>query len=107
MWDLTIETLHWLQETINCIIQDKFKTRQRFNLFQTCSDLEATNLSSLVVAKSKFPLITYFSTIEIRLYSLYRKKAFTRLRKREKKTGHCALRENDDLPRAQAKPPFS
>ena len=43
-----------------------------------CSDLEATNLSSLVAA---FPMITEVSTIEICLYSLHRKEAFTGLRK--------------------------
>ena len=57
------------------------------------------------MAKFTFPLITHFSTIEICLYSLYRKKAFTRLRKREKMIGHRALlRENDDLPREQDRP---
>ena len=60
------------------------KARQRFNLFQTYNALEATNLSSLVAARFTFPLITEVSTIEICLYSLHRKEAFTGLRKREK-----------------------
>ena len=57
------------------------KARQRFNLFQTYSALEAINLSSLVAA---FPMITEVSIIEICLYSLHRKEAFTGLRKRGK-----------------------
>ena len=51
---LTIEALHRLQVTIYCMFQDKGAT---------AIQLEATNLSSLVVAKFTFPLITYFSTI--------------------------------------------
>ena len=83
----------------------KSTTAIQLALFQTCSDLENTNLSSLVLAKFTSPLITYFSTIEICLYSLYRKKAFTRLRKRENLIGHSnRFRENDDLPYARAKP---
>ena len=77
----------------------------RFNLFQTYSALEATNLSTLVAAKFTFPLITEVSTIEICLYSLHRKEAFTGLRKEKKMIGHRArLQENDDLPRTRAKP---
>ena len=60
------------------------KARQRFNLFQTYSALEATNLSSLVAAKFTFPLITEVSTKEICLYPLHRKEALTALRKKEK-----------------------
>ena len=83
----------------------RIKAQQRFiDLFQTCRDLEAANLSSLVLAKFTFSLITHFSTIEIRLYSVHRKKAFARLRKKEKLIGHrVLLRENDDLPHARAK----
>ena len=43
--------------------------------------------------------------MEICLYLLYRKKAFTKLRESEKMIGHRARsRENDDLPRTRAKP---
>ena len=43
------------------------------------------NLSSSIVVQFKFPLITYFSAIEICLYSLLcRREALTGLRKREK-----------------------
>ena len=59
--------------------------RQRFNFFTTCNDLEATNLITLELAKFTFSLIIYFSTVENCLCSLYRKKAFTRLRKTKKK----------------------
>ena len=62
---------------------------QRHDSDSTCfkyvaSDLEATNVSSLQLANFTFLLITYFSTKEICLYSLYRKEAFIRLGKREK-----------------------
>ena len=64
-----------------------YVSRQRHDSDLTCSKRvvisKATILSSLVVGKFPFPLITYFSTTEIFLYSLYRKKKFTRLRKRE------------------------
>ena len=71
---------------------------------ETCSDLEATNLSSLLLAKFTFLLITYSSTIEICSYTLYSKKEFTKLRKRENMIGNRPLlRENDNLPHESAK----
>ena len=102
-WDLTKEALHQLQETINCMFQDK-----------------GTTAIQLVpnVQRSRGHKFIFTSTGEVHvsvdyllfnkrnsLYSLYRKKAFTRLRKREKMIDHRArLRENDDLPHARAKP---
>ena len=41
-----------------------------FSLLKACSDLKATNVFSVVVEEFKFPLVTYFSTIEVYLYSL-------------------------------------
>ena len=80
----------------------RIEAQQRFNLLQTCSDLEATNLSSLALGKFTFRLITYFSIIEICLYSLYRKKK--RLLDSEKRENVARLRENDDLLHPPAKP---
>ena len=49
---------------------------QRHDSDSTCSKRAVI---SKPLVKFKFPMITYFSTIEILLSSLYRKKAFTRL----------------------------
>ena len=54
------------------------------NLFQTCSDHRATNLSSLTTGEVHVSVDYLLFSKRNLLYSLNRKKAFTRLRKREK-----------------------
>ena len=56
------------------------------------------NYLPVVVAKFTFPLITYFSTIEIGLHLLYRKKAFTRpfsFTRKRRLTSRSAKQRND------------
>ena len=75
--------MHCIDFKKQFIVCSRTKARQQFSLFQMCSDLEATNSTSLELAKFTFQLIIYFSTTEIRSYSLCRKTALTRLSKRE------------------------
>ena len=52
-------------------------------MFLASNDLEATITFSQALAKLTFPLIVYFSTIEICLYSFYGNKVIARLVRRQ------------------------
>ncbi len=57
------------------------------NMLQAHSYLEDTIIFLQVLAKYTFPVIVYFSAIEIDLYSFYRKKLIATLKTREKLIG--------------------